>query len=489
MLNGLLLALAAMSDPSDRPEALRRAIGYREALFAAHLEVQLTSYPEPSGEAPETYFITFRAAGDRYLMIHRGDADGCVIDEGQKDGRPNVTPRTFAPRHALYIDGQVWQASDAEAAARLTPPDMALFDACDLRQLALNPAVYNRSVDDLERTAGALGAPLRYTAGREGSLEVVTAVTGDIRLRWWIDPDRNWNVVRSEVESGGADGLLSRHEVELGLIDGLWFPRRVAHVVVRGGQARTVKVCEVLGGELNRPELPGVLEPDFIGIEPGREVQVISSPQKAEVRFWDGARLIDTAEYVARVRDGSLVPGPGVKRTMARIRASNAQRLAREQAGLEPATLSAAIENMRRYGTNRRGAGLRPFESEWEAYTRRFIETYRLDEEQRQRAWSICDECQERGREYIERRRSELRALDAEGLGLQELPKDVQPARAQQLNERRARLLEPLQRIFDAQLRPRLDKLPTRAQRAAAEARRTPQDAPAVPKAAPAGGP
>jgi hypothetical protein len=232
-----------------------------------------------------------------------------------------------------------------------------------------------------------------------------------------------------------------------------------------------------------------VLEPGFIGIEPGREVQVISGPQNAEVRYWDGGRLVDTAEYMARLRDGSLVPGPGVKRTMARIKASNEQRLAREKAGLEPPTLTAAIENVRRYGTNRPGGGVRPFESEWEAYTRRFIETYRLDDEQRQKAWSICDECQERGREYVERRRQDLRALDAEDVKLQELPKDAQPARARELAERRARLLEPLQRIFDEQLRPRLDKLPTRAQRAAAEARRTPQSAPAVPGPIPAGGP
>jgi hypothetical protein len=236
-----------MSDPSDRPEALQRAIAYRDALFAARLEVQLTSFPERPGAAPETEFLTFRAAGDRFLVTHRGDADGCVMDEGQKDGRPYVTSRTFAPRYALHIDGQVWQASDAEAAARLSPPDLALFDAFDLRQLALNPAMYNRSIDDLERTASELGTPLRYTTSKEGGLAVVTAVAGDIRLRWWIDPERNWNVVRSEVQGGGAEGSVSLHEIELGLLDGLWFPRRVSHVVVRGGEARTVKVCEVLG--------------------------------------------------------------------------------------------------------------------------------------------------------------------------------------------------------------------------------------------------
>ena len=48
------------------------------------------------------------------------------------------------------------------------------------------------------------------------------------------------------------------------------------------------------------------------------------------------------------------------------------------------------------------------FESLWEAYTRQFIEKYRLDSEQSQKAWTICRECQSRGRGYVARVKDRL---------------------------------------------------------------------------------
>jgi len=110
-------------------------------------------------------------------------------------------------------------------------------------------------------------------------------------------------------------------------------------------------------------------------------------------------------------------------------------------------------------------------ESEWEAYTRQFIRTYRLDDEQAQRASSILRDCQERANAYLSAHKDQLEqlrqrvALTVDGDPRQRL--DVLNA----LGRERSELLRPLDEIFAKQLKPRLEKLPTSAQRRAAEER------------------
>jgi hypothetical protein len=106
------------------------------------------------------------------------------------------------------------------------------------------------------------------------------------------------------------------------------------------------------------------------------------------------------------------------------------------------------------------------FESQWETYVREFIQKYQLDEAQTQRAQSILKDCQATAQSIMQKRKDEIEQLDKKLMTLATDAKDAD--KLKELNEignRRNKLLEPIGEIFEKQLKPRLEKLPTRAQR------------------------
>lgn len=113
------------------------------------------------------------------------------------------------------------------------------------------------------------------------------------------------------------------------------------------------------------------------------------------------------------------------------------------------------------------GAGSADFESQWEAYVRDFIQRYQLDESQTQKAQSILKDCQELAQRQMQKRKPEIERLDKKLATLPE-SKD-KPKEVAEINQQRTKLLEPITEIFEKQLKPRLERLPTRAQRQAAE--------------------
>lgn len=122
----------------------------------------------------------------------------------------------------------------------------------------------------------------------------------------------------------------------------------------------------------------------------------------------------------------------------------------------------------------RRGEIARPvsdkdFAGKWEQYVRDFIARYQLDEGQKQRAEAYLKDCLQQGERYMQTKLSQIERVDAEVAELAKSTDKNKTAQIAKLAEQRKKLLEPLDRIFEGQLKPRLDKLPTRAQRAAAE--------------------
>jgi len=121
--------------------------------------------------------------------------------------------------------------------------------------------------------------------------------------------------------------------------------------------------------------------------------------------------------------------------------------------------------------SSRRGSTSRAqgFESQWEAYVREFIQKYQLDDGQAQKARSILKDCQEQAQRIMQKRKPEIEHLDKKLAALTKANKKDKTQELAKLNERRSKLLEPINGIFERQLKPRLDKLPTRAQRAVGE--------------------
>ena len=116
--------------------------------------------------------------------------------------------------------------------------------------------------------------------------------------------------------------------------------------------------------------------------------------------------------------------------------------------------------------TGQAGGGALP-ESQWEQYVREFIQKYQLNEEQAQRARSILKDCQDQAQRYMQKHKSDLEDLEKK---IADAGKAGGTSKeATELGEKKTKLLEPVGRIFEQQLKPRLEKLPTRAQREAAE--------------------
>lgn len=127
------------------------------------------------------------------------------------------------------------------------------------------------------------------------------------------------------------------------------------------------------------------------------------------------------------------------------------------------------------------GRGGTDFESQWEAYVREFIAKYQLDEAQTQRAQSVLKDCQDAAQRIMQKNKTEIEQLDQKLLALGDKKEADKLKELSELSARRAKLLEPINEIFEKQLKPRLERLPTRAQRQAAEAAGKP--APGTPPA------
>ena len=107
-------------------------------------------------------------------------------------------------------------------------------------------------------------------------------------------------------------------------------------------------------------------------------------------------------------------------------------------------------------------------EDEWERYTRTFIARFELDDEQRNSAWRIMRDCQQQRARYLASKRARVVQLQRR---LSENKSDEAEKPLREITNALRELEElkrPVVKIFEKQLKPRLDKLPTRAQRAAA---------------------
>lgn len=123
----------------------------------------------------------------------------------------------------------------------------------------------------------------------------------------------------------------------------------------------------------------------------------------------------------------------------------------------------------RRTGRARAAVAGKDFESQWEAYVRDFIQRFQLNEAQSQRAQSILKDCQEQGQRVMKSRQAQLERIDKRETELRESKDKEMSKQLAELGKERTKLLEPINDIFEKQLKPRLESLPTRAQRAAAE--------------------
>lgn len=444
----VLYSAAPLAHGTDKPEALRRAEEARSAVSLHTLRVDYSRMAhEPDGSVPHTRLFTARAAGDSLVLHDYGDEDGVFVrgPDGQS------APITYnGPAHFLLQDDSIWRHVDrATYGDVFRSDDASRFNMFDPRRLGLSPA---DDYVDFDARAKALGYEVSYSERVEGDHHVVTARFEGGAVTWWIDPQRDWGVTKTESFVG--ERKIGETRYELADCDGIWFPVRVETYRLGAGDTEPSSILKVQRAEFNRSEHPLDFSPNNIGLESGMSVGFQDGTGRQEMK-WTGDRLVPVDEYVELLRRGDVTLGDTYAREIARSEAADDRRLrlvaaaARQVVGVtsRPASSPAAVL------------------TDWEKYTLRFCDAYRLDDEQRQRALTHLRECQRRAGRLLARHGDELAAIErglAELRSAGDLAKSG--ARRAELDKALARVLAPLEAIFTEQLKPLLFKLPTRAQ-------------------------
>jgi len=447
----------------ERPPALTAAVEARakELLRTARIEyAERSVVVEPDGRRVERplHYYTWRCAGERYVSVDRGDEEGVVMRDA--DGRPRTDLPHQGPQGYLVKSDEVWLHSESSPAADVFGLQRAdWFRLHDLRRLGLNPVTLGQDVEEACRANG-LPAP-DYEATTESGLDVVTATIGPGQFRWWIDPARGWSVVRAAVLRDGQE--TTSMWLTVAQVDGVWFPTEVEYVRHTDDGHELSTTYAMLSTEFNRPEHPQELTPADIGVEPGMTVHY-QDRNDIVTAVWDGQAAISPDEYRVRLSNGSLKRGRTVERELAHLLREDAP--GREASTKPSAESGGTATRPALFFAGERG---KTFESQWEAYTRRFIMQYRLSAEQARKAWQICRDCEALGRSSIEKRRGDFDEWQKRKDALAGASAEEQKKQREALDLRRKELMAPVERIFEERLKPDLDRIPTAQQR---EARR-----------------
>jgi hypothetical protein len=442
----------------DKPAALLAAERARSTAMVRTAQIEYVTRSTRAtsaglqGSAPRVYYYTWRCAGGQQIAVYQGDEEGVVMRD--LDGRPRDDLTYHGPMHFLVDGDEIWQhVQDSPLGDVLGSQRGGFWKLHDLRRWGVDPAPGL----DLESTARQLGYTLDYDAILEDGLQVVTVTTQGGKIRWWIDPDKGWSVVRTA--SWVEDQKVGETRYTLGQIDGVWFPTRVETFRLAEGDAEPSTTVTVFSAEFNRPYHPQKLTPADIGVELGSTV-FFQDRVPPMTLAWDGTKAVPFEEFAERVQRGEAACGPTVQRETERLDAERRKPAAPQD------------EHQAR-GAPDEGAATRPapddptlsvlaFVAEWEAYTWRFIIQHNLDDERAERAWRLCRECEERARSYVADHRAEIGTWEKEARELGNADVARRTDRQARSVARRGELSAPINRIFDTRLKPSLEKLAPR---------------------------
>lgn len=448
-------ALAAPAHAQQRPEALERAVQHRQQIKTARLELAITEWNRPNVPPGRTRFVTMMAAPGEYAEIDRGDADGVVQYAAEGGPHPVFAKMQRLAYRAEGIDvrrdGDLLRTVEVSR-TRSAPPD--------IRSLGFASIWPAKKLETTVFSGIPGGTAPRYATRQEADLQVVTVERDAGSIDYWLDPAKGYAATR--VRQVTALGWYEAR-VELAQVGDIWFPRSVEMYTstFQDGATPTNRV-EVRAAEFNAPDHPTPLTAQSIGCIIGMtaELREPDNPGK-QVGFWDGQIVVSPVEFSERVKSGELAEGARLWEKI-RLSAALAAVEEREKLGDQLGRADPAATAARR--------DVKSFESEWERYTRAFIARYDLGDDQTQRALLLLKQCQEQGNSYLARQSREFEALDRRLNALADnrgkgSPPDVYALRME-LQKELARLAGPIDAIFVEKLKPGLEKLPTRAQRA-----------------------
>lgn len=418
-------------DDDSLPGALKAFAGIRTDLVTGEVSFSRVAFRGRADQPDKLRYYTAKFAGDDYLLEDRGSADG---SHGTlSDGKPDMSPMWY-----LMKEGNQWEKREDNIGAVLQKTQT---DVVDIRGLgvAFRLPQATRFYETLARQA----ARATYTERAiEGGLVLATlqSIRGKRRIEYTIDPARGWGIVRSALYDG--DKLLKEERIDLKQFGESWYPGRWRLFEADHDAGKSpVEEIVITNAAFNKPDQPSRFRPLDIGVDVGTPITLFEDSNHAALRqsvdmVWDGDKPVSQTEYSQRLEKGQL---------------KNSQRV---QQYIEKNSVM--------------GRSLDWYHDLWTGYTNSIIHRYSLDADQTQKALLILDDCEKRARKIldekhdgIERARADAeRILTGENLSSEERDRRLHDAR-----NRMWAFEEPIQRIFDLSLKPRLNRLPTRAQR------------------------
>jgi hypothetical protein len=280
----------------------------------------------------------------------------------------------------------------------------------------------------------------------------------DVIYKWHVDPEQGWNAVRCE---GIYQGRVFAESIsEYAQQDGVWFPVSSAYLNSVGDLVTLIEVDSI---KVNSPDIPDEPTPEIIGLGNGMAVIPQAGartvpPGDGNLIYGTGARLFTVHEYSELKKKGLIEPSPVLLEWMQRVQQNTRAkgRASAQESSSAPASRAVPAATQPAIVPNK-------VDDEWEKYTREFIKRYALNDDQTETAWRILRDCQEQRTKYLRSRRVDIADLQGE-ISAPKAQKDS-AALLRKLEEIKQRIQE----IFEKNLKPRLEALPTRAQRRAVE--------------------
>lgn len=438
----------------DRPKAMEMMEQARAAMISGTVEWIVTDSERTPGRTIR-YINRYAANGDR-VTEHRGDQDGWVGWNPQENKPVNKFPKLFLQNGKGVFQTTetgptvTWWLPKAELPDGEYQPPPDAFDWMDIRSIGM---VHELSTNSAQGSESLWAPPsfridertppeIEWSESRQTGKHIVSCRRSDgVEIVWTIDPERGWNAERVIATDKHASVTFEVRS-DLRKYGDTWFAEKV-EFLVDGKPRKAIKVIEA---SFNQPDDEPRFDFAWLRKEPGTNLSFCNAPNPDGIQRWDGEAIVSSKEWREAVLSGRKQSGPTF------------QAIKRGEPPSGPYITETEIRAWERW--HPRGVSNRL--SAWEKYVSEFIERHACDDEQTQKAAAILAQCQEQGRAYLSKKEKYFHNLQTK----------TQAARARGdrdeqkvLDERYAELRKPIDDIFEEQLKPRLDKLLTRAQR------------------------
>lgn len=398
--------------------------------------------------------VTLPDQGRTIRYVSRYARNGDLIFENRGDEEGWVSGSSKFPHLYLRNKDGVWRYLETAANATVCPPGTPEQHWSSFIKDVRTLGVFSTS-KSLEEPLEARAAwesesdpVVSYEQRRSGDTVVVAGThQSGSKTEWTLAPDKGWNATRIVSES--PNGVRTEVDNVLRQFGDTWFPYETTYR--RNGEVEAI--VRVQNAQVNLPGDPRRFGPPDIGIEAG--IQLSTNQIGARVKFWNGEAIISDVEYARQEQMGLVTPGP-IRRQLL------------EKGYFDSPYLTPKDRQVRTLHSVKVQADVsaRAHEGLWRDYVDRFIKRYNLNADQRQKAELILADCQEAAEAILRRTESRWREVQAQ---LDQARADRNQDELSRVNTEMSRLQEPITVLFERRLVPRLDAIPTRAQRAAAE--------------------